>query len=221
MTTLLTKNDLTENDRLLWATAAVDFINSIGISIIMADTSSATLNKSFLENVRISQGGLIVDMARVFPGDILHEAAHLAIIPQHFRALAVDDLDEVNRAMSAYLEANSEGLMSYPEDQLCRAILQSGETEATAWQYAAAQAMGLPDEWLFPSHAYDGTAKDILDSLRYRQYLGINGLQAAGWTVQRKHPYKQMPVPVYPELAFWLHPGMPACEPMHYSGISI
>ena len=187
-----------------WARIACDFVRSIGIPVQLTEENAA-LAGGFLPKIQVSAGGLIVDVTQVFPGDILHEAGHLAVIPAVFRPQASGHLEAVHAAMSSHLQENIEGLMSCPEDPVCRAIMQADDPESTAWQYAAAQAIGLPDEWLFPEDAFDGEAANTLAALRARQYLGINGLQAAGWTVLRRNPRRD--VPEYPKLAFWLHGG--------------
>lgn len=195
-----------DDERAVWARRAMDFVRSIGIKVEEIP-AQADLDGSFLPNVRVVNGSLEVVAAEVFPGDILHEAGHLAVIPAPFRPLATGDLSAVEEAMGAYLEANPDGLAKWPEDPVSRAIFQSSDQEATAWQFAAAKAMQLPDVWLFPEDSYDGEADVVLQRLQVNEYMGINGLQAAGWTQVRKNPVKK--APVFPELAFWLHPGAP------------
>ncbi|MCC5612526.1 hypothetical protein LC612_38995 [Nostoc sp. CHAB 5834] len=190
------------NSREYWVAKAIEFVQGLGLPVTI--TEDADLTDTFIPYVRVEAGGLTISGA-VFPGDILHEAGHLAVIPGDFRPLAVDSLSAVMDAMTKYIENNPHGLTQWPEDPLSRAILQSGEAEATAWQYAAAQAIGLPDEWLFPADSYDGGSAHVLQDLKTRTYLGVNGLQAAGWTVQRKQEYRESAV--FPALNFWLHPG--------------
>jgi len=188
-------------ERQRWAAAAVDFVRSIGISV--SEGVAADLKGSFVPGVRIAAGGLIVDIETVFPGDVLHEAGHLAIIPEQFRHLADGTLRAVFNAMTQHLKDNPMAIAAWPEDRVCRGILQSGEAEAAAWQYAAAQHIGLPDEWLFPPESFQGEPEDTLLRLKANQYFGINGLQSAGWT--RVHAMGNPTLPLYPKLTFWLH----------------
>lgn len=189
-------------DRQRWTGAVIDFLRRIGLRVDEA-TSTAQLAGSFLPDVLVQEGGLVIDAAKAFPGDVLHEAAHLAVIPAQFRPFANGDLNEVEERMARYLNENPMGLATYPEDPLSRAILQAAEAEATAWQYAAAVEIGLPERWIFPMKSYDGTRVSLLRSLRHNQYMGINGLRAAGWTTLRPNPH-QPHIPTYPKLKFWL-----------------
>lgn len=193
--------DKHHQDKRHWAEEVVSFLERIGLRVERVE--AAQVEASFLPSVLVSEGGLKVCMEEAFPGDILHEAAHLAVIPASFRPYANGDLREVENKMAQYLEDNPEAMLSYPEDPLARAVLQAAEAEATAWQYAAAQEIGLPLRWVFPVGSYDGDRVELLRGLRNNAYLGINGLRAAGWTQVRASPY-QPDVPVYPKLKFWL-----------------
>lgn len=206
-------------DKHKWALQVIVFLESIGISVLIVDDVAESAgggpSPTFLPHVRIVEGGLHIKLKDVFPGDILHEAGHLAILAPEFRHLANDDLDEVNILMGDYLDKHGEKLGHSPEDPVCRTILQSGDTEATAWQYAAAQYIGLPDNLLFPKGSYEGDPESVLLALKSVSFLGIHGLAAAGWTLVRDSARSPNfgSKPVYPSLNFWLHPGaeLPNC----------
>lgn len=184
-----------------WTRTVIEFVRSIGIPVTVTEL---TAKSTFLPRVRIQAGELLVDPG-VFPGDILHEAGHIATIPEPFRHLADGNLSAVFRAMGEYVEEELVDIGGYKEDPIARGIMQCSDPEATAWQYAAAKHIGLPDKWLFPKESYNGDAMGILLGLKSSRYLGINGLQAAGWTVIRATPYR--PLPEYPKLVRWLHAG--------------
>lgn len=189
--------DHPDPERCAWTLRCVDFVRSIGVPVSLVRNVDG-----FLPAIRIETGGLLVDVDRCYPGDVFHEAGHLATIPAQFRALATGELSVVQQAMDEWLQAHPDGLLSDPEDAVCRQILQCGEAEATAWQYAAAHAVGLPQAWLFSPGAYDGEDDMVLFGLRTNSYLGINGLQAARWTVARRS--STIDGPVYPEMCQWL-----------------
>ena len=197
---------MSQQDRRIWALRAFDFVRSIGLNIREATSAAETAN-CFAPHVKIEHGQLIVDLDLVFPGCILHESGHLATLPAMFRPLCSGRLAAVQTALSEYLDANPFGLAMYPEDPVCRAIMQAGDAEVTAWQYAAAQEIGLPDEWIFIDGSYDGTAPDVLRALKARSYIGIHGLRAAGWTALREAHSNGGPV--FPKLAHWLCPAVP------------
>src|ERR1051326_6795330 len=100
------------------------FLASIGLQ-----TAPAVLPKAgFLDGLMISRGVLLIDEARlVFPGDLLHEAGHLAVVPAERRTL---------------LDGNAGG---DPGEEMA----------AIAWSYAAALYLGdrprrsLSLRWLF------------------------------------------------------------------------
>jgi hypothetical protein len=188
-------------ERQRWSQVCVSFVrNVVGLRVDEVSVPADTV----LPHVRIHEGGLLVDVARCYPGDVLHEAGHIAIMPGAFRPLANGDLKAVGKAMRKHLEDHPEGLATHPEDPVCRALIQVSDPEVTAWQYAAAVAVGLPMQWLFPPGTYGDEGPDILRSLQHSAYVGINGLQAAHWTVIRANPHRKLPV--YPQLAHWLSP---------------
>jgi hypothetical protein len=190
-------------ERQRWLERAVEFVRSIGLSVKLVGNHPLEPG-SFLPQIRIRAGGLEV-REDAFPGDVLHEAGHIAVLPPAFRPLADKNLRAAFAAARAYCDEHGDGLMAHPEDPVVRALLQCSDPEATAWQYAAANAIGLPDAWLFPAGSYEGNQETVLQMLKLNRHFGINGLQAAGWTQVSRNPYRA--TPVYPALAFWLHPG--------------
>jgi hypothetical protein len=117
------------------------FLDEIGISWDEADLDDNTL----LPGLRILQGRLLVDRARLkYPGDILHEAAHIAVTPAAERpGLGPDGLDNA-------------GL----------------EIAALAWSYAACLHLGLPPEIVFHAAGYKGGGASILDTFQSGATLG-------------------------------------------------
>lgn len=182
-----------------WAGQAVSFLRALGLSVVEVPGVSG-----FLPHVAVVNGALHVDVLNVLPGDLLHEAGHLALMPSRYRSKAHGQLGAAFKAMLSHLDEHPDGLSSYPECRCCRAVLQASDPEATAWQYAAACAIGLPDDLLFPANAFGGTAHEVLFALNQNTYLGIHGLRAAQWTAVSARTARGLPV--FPELAFWLQP---------------
>lgn len=185
-------------DRRTWTLRCIDFVRTtVGLPVLEVRAVDG-----FLPAIRVVDGGLEVDVDRVFPGDVLHDAGHLSVIPSRFRAEASGDLTAVCDAMNVWLVENTAGLERHPEDPTCRQVLQSSEAEAIAWQYAAARAIELPDQWLFPPDGFDGEGPGLLLSLRLGSHLGVNGLQAAQWTHAPSR--LQRHAVTYPALSRWL-----------------
>jgi hypothetical protein len=130
-----------------------DFIADIGLQIAEADLPHDT----FLPGIALRAGGLIVDRTKLlWPGDLLHEAGHLAVLPADIRANAEDDLVDAVE------------------------VEHAGEQEAMAWAYAAAKAVGIPVGVLIHDGGYKGRSADILSMYEFGIYPGLRGLCAIG-----------------------------------------
>lgn len=65
------------------ADAIIDFLREIGLCVEERDLS----DKTFLPGILVEKGGLIVDRVKLrYPGDLLHEAGHLAVVSARRRA---------------------------------------------------------------------------------------------------------------------------------------
>lgn len=164
------------------------FLAGIGI-----EAREGTAANGFIPGVRIEEGVLLVDLDECMPGDLLHEAGHIAVVPRMFREGLTGDLEDCPAVeeMMGYMEAHPEAFDS-PEDPIARGILQAGENEATAWSYAAAVHLGYSGDILierpdaFVTYT-DGRISVDEDSgeitvlqLEMKAHLGIHGLRAAG-----------------------------------------
>lgn len=174
------------------AERAMQFLSKIGIAVQVAPSASG-----FIEHVEVVNGGLHVD-PRAPASGLLHEAGHLAIVPTGFRHLLSGDLD----AGMAQIFEHLDGMQLEPDSHLQRAMLQTGDAEATAWAFAAGRAIGLPDDLIIQDDEYSGEGRFIRSALAGSAYVGINGIAHAGFCVRRATPYR--PLPVYPALAYWL-----------------
>src|SRR3546814_16605839 len=79
--------------------------------------------------------------------------------------------------MGATLAANSDLSPDAPE---MRAIMQAGETEATAWAFAAGPAIGLPDHVIIEDQDYAGEGEGIRFGLALHAYVGLHGMVRGG-----------------------------------------
>jgi hypothetical protein len=133
----------------------VQFIERVGIRVARAEVSA----DSFLPGIAIADGALVVDVNRLqWPGDLLHEAGHLAVLPSELRARASDDV------------------------QVGAELGDAGEQEALAWAYAAAVELAIPIEVLIHEGGYRGGSKALLQMYEVGIYPGLRGLCSAGLT---------------------------------------
>lgn len=99
-----------------------EFLREIGLDVRPAKLEEDT----FLPGILIKTGAMLVDDDRLnYPGDLLHEAGHLALAPSHLRPL-LDDKVELPGFKMEVIEAGT-----------------------IAWSYAAGLHLGLTPEDVF------------------------------------------------------------------------
>ncbi|HWS25661.1 MAG TPA: hypothetical protein VN259_03725 [Xanthomonadales bacterium] len=156
----------------------VDFLNGIGIGAY----EGAVPVDSFLPGLRIVDGCLIYDRAALrWPGDLLHEAGHIATVPAAMRAGLNDALADA------------------PESP------HGGEAEATAWAFAALTHLRLPLSVLFHEGGYHGKSAGLILTYSAGVYPGCHGLLQAGMALGAADAARAGVQP-YPHLIRWLRP---------------
>lgn len=152
------------------------FLDGIGLPPI-----ETTLDEGvFLPGLRIDAGRLLFDRVRLrWPGDLLHEAGHLAVMPARLRGTLSDDV-----AAAA-------------------AVPHAGEVEATAWAYAATVHLGLPASVLFHEGGYRGHSAAMALGYELGVYPGAHGLAQAGMTCVGAQAQAAGVAP-YPRMQRWL-----------------
>lgn len=154
----------------------VRFLESIGLEIVPATIDTQT----FLPGILIENGKLLVDEEKLtYPGDLLHEAGHLAVAPSDLRS-------------SLSGEVVLPGVMMEPI-----------EVQAMAWSYAAIIHLGLDPRIVFHDSGYRGAAKGLLQNFTRGAYIGVNGLEDAGLTATGEKAIA-LGVPPYPHMVNWL-----------------
>jgi hypothetical protein len=152
------------------------FLNGIGLEVIRGKTKGET----FLPGIEVKDGRLIVDEPHLlYPGDLLHEAGHLAVLPPKLRSRLNGDLMET---------------------VMDTALL---EVAAIAWSYAACLHLEIDPRVVFHPAGYKGKADALLMGFNCGVYPGANQLQAAGMALQRGQtdgPGRQP----YPKMLKWL-----------------
>ncbi|HEX4852935.1 hypothetical protein [Arenimonas sp.] len=154
----------------------VAFLREVGIAVEEAELG----DDAFLPGVRVHDGGLLFDRARLrWPGDLLHEAGHLAVLPPAQRAAMSDDLaghDDIPHA---------------------------SEIEATAWAYAATVAIGLAPTVLFHEGGYHGKSASLAMTYAMGVYPGVHGLVQARMTASGTEAAMRGET-TYPAMQRWL-----------------
>ena len=128
------------------------FLREIGLSVQFAPLPSA----GFLPGIQMIGGGLRIDLsALLYPGDLLHEAGHLAVMPPERR--------------------NAEAPCSNDPAE---------EMAAIAWSYAAATHLGLPAGVVFHPHGYKGQSSSLLHQFESGNFIGLPMLWWLGMTTR-------------------------------------
>ena len=155
----------------------VTFLNEIGIRVVFDTIDEPT----FLPGILINCGGLRVDQSKLdYPGDLLHEAGHIAV------KLPGDRLQMYGDA--------AEGGMG-------------DEIGAMLWSYAAIKVLNLPEEIVFHAGGYRGHSSWLVDHFREKQnYIGLPLLEWMGMTAGPEKA-KMLGVPPYPHMIHWLRPS--------------
>jgi len=154
----------------------IRFIQEIGLSVKTETIEGPT----FLPGLAIVHGGLVIDLDKLlYPGDILHEAGHLAVMPPAIRATMHGDLDP-----ALDLE-------------------YAGELMAIPWSYAACLHLGLDPALVFHANGYRNGGKSIADNFSQGRYFGVSMLQWIGlcYEPQRNKEYDAAP---YPNMLKWI-----------------
>lgn len=124
-----------------------------GIGIAVRETAPG--EQSFLPGLAIRNGAIVIDPARwVYPGDILHEAGHLAVVPRAERAV--------------------EALEPTATDEMA----------AIAWSYAAAVHLGLAADIVFHADGYRGGGSSYARSFAEGGHFGTPVLAYYGMTIE-------------------------------------
>lgn len=148
------------------------FLSNIGLVVKPARLSEAT----FLPGIQIEQGVIYVDESKLlYPGDLLHEAGHLAVILPEQRVAA--EVDVGNKVAE--------------------------EMMAIAWSYAAAIYLDIDPRIVFHQNGYRGWSEAIIDNFSQGRYLAVPMLQWIGLTVDDAQAQLRDIKP-YPDMIKWL-----------------
>jgi hypothetical protein len=144
---MLVKKNSIELEKVLF------FLNDIGIDIVEKELEETT----FLPGLALGSNCIYVDFEKLlYPGDILHEAGHLAITSASERELVGTDF--------------------MPKDW----PTQGDEIGAILWSYAAVCHLELPLEFVFHPNGYKNNSDWFISNFSSGNYIGLPYLEWAG-----------------------------------------
>lgn len=150
----------------------VSFLLSIGLHVEYRSLHGPT----FLPGLALENGRIIIDTTKLLhPGDILHEAGHLAITPAAERHLCGGNL----------------------------AVGGGEEMGAICWSYAAALHLDLDPTIVFHPHGYKGDSESLLENFREGRFLALPLLQWMELTFDPEQAARRNVQP-YPHMVQWL-----------------
>lgn len=149
------------------------FLKEIGLETV-ASTIDGETN---LPGLKPSFGKILVDESKLTqPGDLLHEAGHMAC------------KDEADRKST-----NFNGCKTNPAEELM----------AIAWSYAAAVRLNLDPKIVFHEEGYHGQSQQLIDSFRRGNFLGVPMLQYYNMTADPRSA-KIIGSITYPQMLKWV-----------------
>jgi hypothetical protein len=151
----------------------IQFLDQIGIQVV-----ETTLPENcFLPGLSIAKNTILMDSKRMkFPGDLLHEAGHLAVTEEQLRPLI----------------GTSEMDPSWPND--------GDELAAILWSYAALKQLGLKPEVVFHPEGYKNESEWLIQQFQDGNYIGLPLLEWMGFCFASE---KEGVLP-YPNMLKWV-----------------
>lgn len=131
------------------------FLAGIGIPVRLEPAGDG-----LLPGLTVRDGGIVADPGRLFhPGDLLHEAGHIAVTDPALRPALCDVADDPGEEMAAI-----------------------------AWSWAAAAALGLDPQVVFHADGYRGGSATIIEAFSSRRWFGVPLLACWGMTEEAIFP---------------------------------
>jgi hypothetical protein len=147
------------------------FVREIGIPVRPTTLTAPTL----CPGVHVRRGVILVDAARLaHPGDLLHEAGHIAVCDPATRGL-------------------TETIGDDPAEEMA----------AIAWSYAAACHLGLDPSVVFHEAGYKGGSHALIEAFRRDGAPGTPMLEWFGMSLGQKAAAAAGAAP-YPHMLRWL-----------------
>lgn len=152
----------------------ITFLEQIGIETEFGEI----LEETFLPGIKIASGRLIIDPLRLkYPGDLLHEAGHIAVVPASER-----------ETLNGNIEPDSPS--------------QSLEMGALLWSYAALRHLCLDPAVVFHESGYKGQSTWLIEQFEAGTYIGLPLIQWMGLAYDEQKAAR-MNVSAFPHMIKW------------------
>ena len=137
------------------------FLESIGIEVI----DTALDDNTFLPGLRLEGQQILVDLSKLkYPGDLLHEAGHIAVTQPDLRPLiGTDNIGD-----------------NWPE--------LGDEIVAILWSYAALHHLELDPKVVFHEEGYKGASSWFIEQFTSGSYMGLPLLSWMGFCEEEEFP---------------------------------
>ena len=123
-----------------------NFLTQIGIEVIEEKINVET----FLPGLLIRNGSLVFDRnSLLYPGDLLHEAGHIAVTDSQERGLLNGNITTI--------QSDNESL----------------ESAVLLWTFAACNTLAIDPEIVFHKDGYKGQSEWLLTNFRSASYIGL------------------------------------------------
>ncbi len=152
----------------------ITFLKHIGIETEFSEINEDT----FLPGIKIESGRMIIDPLRLkYPGDLLHEAGHIAMVPESER-----------HTLNGNIEPDK------PAESL--------ELGAVLWSYAALHFLSLDPAVVFHEAGYKGQSKWLIEQFESGTYIGLPLIQWMGLAYDEQNAAR-MNVSPFPSMIKW------------------
>jgi len=149
-----------------------NFLNAIGIEVAASNFDDETV----LPGIKIDNGRLLVDESRLlYPGDLLHEAGHIAVKPSDERK-------------TVHINCRND-----PAEEMM----------SIAWSYAALVHLNIPPDIVFHQWGYKGQAQQLIHGFQNGYYIGLPMLQWLGMAADHQRA-PSLGVEPFPKMIKWL-----------------
>jgi hypothetical protein len=167
---------MTEVNQEIFINKTIQFLKEIGIEIIEKKLDDTT----FLPGLALGSNCLYIDYEKLkYPGDILHEAGHLAV--------------------TTPLERNQIGTNEMAKDW----PTQGEEIAAMLWSFAACNYLEFPLDFVFHAGGYKDSSNWMIDNFSSGNYIGLPFLE---WTQMALSTEKAIlqNKPAFPKMLKWM-----------------